>query len=337
MWSIKNLITIKRAKGFSLVEMLLVLVIVSGLMILFISFSTQKIAQKNRELLAVSMQQILAASLAYYVNNAAWPSLSALTTGNYLPVTITKATVYHTAFTVSSVASTGIFSVSTSINGPTAFAKGSAAVVAGLLPMGYSSGSTVTGQVTIPGQNLNNATAINFAGVYMTGGCVPAPTCPLNMSPTIYVVPANVAGINTPPSSCGSDVNDSTTCTGTTLSPITSYAAWAVGNSAGGPDTQYNLMDCAVQTASVVDSSGSCQSLDSNASTQKYWRVCLTITTSNGPVDPNASRAMGNAYATQQAHLQGNVIAFTRCIPNPADAPVGTPVNVWNGNMNNDD
>ena len=53
--------------------------------------------------------------------------------------------------------------------------------------VGVSAGSSantceVVAAVNIPGQNLNNAGAVTFAGLYYHGGCVPVPQCPYRYS-----------------------------------------------------------------------------------------------------------------------------------------------------------
>src|SRR5689334_14827622 len=62
-----------KTRGFSLLEMLLVLAISSSLIILLLNYTTQKSDEMRRDRTALQMQQILDAALTYYVNNSAWP------------------------------------------------------------------------------------------------------------------------------------------------------------------------------------------------------------------------------------------------------------------------
>src|SRR3990167_4197367 len=83
--------------GFTLLEMLLVLVIVAALLVIGMNYMQQKATAMRIDRTALQMQQILNAGLAYYVSNGKWPCdpgqygevngcpLSFLKTNNYLP------------------------------------------------------------------------------------------------------------------------------------------------------------------------------------------------------------------------------------------------------------
>jgi prepilin-type N-terminal cleavage/methylation domain-containing protein len=371
-------------KGFSLLEMMLVLVILSALMAVYIQMNNQKTERTRRENLATQMEQILAASMAYYSNSTMnyttapnqWPptgtltSTNVLVTSGYLPANFVKANYYNSVFTLSSNTTSGTFSVSTTLQGPlTNLNKVNAGIIASLLPLGISSGATVTGTVNTPGQALNNAIGIHFAGIYNAMGCVPAPTCPLNMSPVIYVAPVSVNGDYTMPQYCSS--SDPTTCVPTTPAGITSYVAFAVGgpnnvsgqfpytSSAFNPGTNgtipnnqptipSNMSDCPILNApttiscfkDTVDGSGSWITDPNKSTTQLYWRVCLSVMTTSGLVDPNRNNAnftSGNNTSAQQGLLMGQVAAFTGCAPNGGNQTSGTPLNIWTFNGGNKD
>src|SRR5688572_16769733 len=59
--------------GFTLIEILLVLVIASALLLMLIGYTTQKADELRRDYAALQMQQILNAALAYYVTKGSWP------------------------------------------------------------------------------------------------------------------------------------------------------------------------------------------------------------------------------------------------------------------------
>jgi competence protein ComGC len=366
-----------KKKGFSLIEMMLVLVIITVMMAVYIQLNNQNTEQVRREKVAVQMSQILSASLAYYVNNGAWPATGTLTSSNalvssgYIPSNNLTANYYNSVYTLSTNTTSGTFSVATTLKGTLSTLNNiNAGVIAGLIPLGSSSSATVTGTVNIPGQNLNNAMAINFAGIYNATGCVPAPNCPSGMSPAIYVVPVSVNGDYTMPQYCSS-ATDPTTCVPAKSSAITGYSAYAVGapNNGSGqfpytgsafnpgtngtipstaPTIATNVSDCPILNTPTtiscfkdsVDGSGSWIT-DPNKTTQLYWRVCLYVNTSAGMVDPNRNNAnftSGNNTSVQQGMLMGQIAAFTRCVPNNGiDIPSGTPLNIWTFNGGNKD
>src|SRR3990167_329258 len=250
----------RSVKGFTLLEVLLVLAIASSLIVLMLKYTTQKSDELRRDKTVLQMQQILNAGLSYYVNNSFWPMLGATInnisglcgTGNwnplntlqpnYLPTTLQNNS-YGNPFFINcgNMANGGNFYVRTTAN-----TVANARVIAGRLPLAFITNAAgwatnppsqpavcaaggagcnvVVTTVTIPGQNLNNARSVNFAGVYYHGGCVPAPNCPPNMSPSIIVAPISVSGMlaSTPPTNC---TTDPTTCQNIQAFPISSFTA----------------------------------------------------------------------------------------------------------------
>ena len=322
-----------RARGFTLIEMMLVLVIMTSILLMIIGFVQQKTAEMRRDRAAMQIQMILNAALSYYVNNSAWPvtdttcatldtgaNIAILTNNGYLPSGVNTNNPWGNGFLLNCNLAAGTFTVTTQTPIPQ-----EAQILAGRLPFGgftTASPFNVTASVTIPGQNLNNARSVNFAGIYSSGACVPAPICPLNMSPAIFVVPVGVSGLTSYPSG------------GTPqFYPLTDFIAYARGGSASAPTPIANSpLDCARAIASA--SNVSCQfpipPVDPPGTT--YWRVCLSITTQNGVAYPNASIDGGNQLIHGQA--LGQVLAITRCVPNKgAELPSGTPFNVWTPNL----
>jgi hypothetical protein len=53
-----------------------------------------------------------------------------------------------------------------------------------------------------------------------------------------------------------------------------------------------------------------------------YWRVCLSVSTDQGLVDPIGS-------ATNQGMMMGSVVAITRCVPNQGNENPSGSINVW--------
>lgn len=347
-----------KLKGFSLLEMILVMAVMGSILIVILNYSTQKADQLRRENIAKEMQQILNSALAFYVTNGKWPGSAAglcnivgwspfdgtsdLQTQNYLPPAAQMPTVNGLPYEFQCNLTTGLFQVRVPVSLPA-----DQLIIAGMVPLGTIqtiAGTTyVQGQVNIPGQNLNNARSLNFAGVYYAGSCVPAPTCPLGMMPNIVVTPSAVAGVKDSPTCAGSSLNppyDPSNCS-STVYPLSSFIGFARGDSTGQPtDPNGNAaylnpngnsgppLDCkvsAVPTSSACAADNIGGTLVSNGTL--YWRVCLYIRTESGIAYPDTSN--GVPTATAWGKMLGTVLVFTRCIP--TNEPIGSN-NVWQPN-----
>lgn len=311
-----------KAKGFTLFEMLMVLVIMGTILMLLANYSSGRLDQFKRDKGALQMQEILNAGMAFYTAKGYWPSQSsgtaACTTGvnlaalqpNYLPSNLISP--WGVPYTIGCNSTTGTFSVSVTIPGTIA-AKATASVLAGMIPLGSvdSTGLVVTGQVNIPGQNLNNARSVNFASLYHNGGCVPAPTCPPGMSPEIMVVPTALFGDN--------DGN-------TTFYSLYGFAATALGAAGSPPGTvpvaANAVADCFTTTTATACQDTSTVTSGSGSSTAPsgtlYWRVCLTVVTEKGIV----AQTDGTTWAQLTS-----LLAITRCAPNNEYS--GSDFSVW--------
>jgi prepilin-type N-terminal cleavage/methylation domain-containing protein len=319
-------VNMKKQIGFTLIEMLLVLVIASMIIIMGIGYMQQRTQAMRNDRVSAQMQQILNAGLSYYVANGKWPvKISDLQSSPaYLPATFKSpwGKGYFIANTPALFyAYTQIESASTS---GSAFAN--ASVIAGTLPLGYTSretpiaGSppsasslcspgnrdcTVAASVNIPGQNLNNATAVNYAGLYHSGACVPAPECPVDkdgktMIPQIFVVPVQINGVNDNPSGTPN------------VYPISSFAAFAQTQFGGNPGPK-------PQACPGSSSGNTCNISGGTPSpSDRYWRVCIAATTEKGSVSPTNPN---------WGKYEGIVMAITRCAVN--NEPTGSGFDVW--------
>lgn len=317
----------RKSKGFTLIETMLVIVIATSILLMFIGYITQKTDQMRRDRLSMMMQQVLNAGLSYYVTTGTWPTnFAALQTNGYIPTKFTNP--YANGFTVSNNTTTGVFYVSSE-----AFNSTDAYIIAGALPLAFANSSTsstydttctgpavttckyVVAGVNIPGQNLNNARSVNYAGMYYNGACVPAPSCPANMQPQILVVPASVSGVN------------SNATSSPVLNPLSSFTAYAIGargaGLGGGPfsaTTGTGPNGCSSGTSAICKTTSS----STVGLVGQYWRVCLSVTTPNGLIlAPNAAAG----------EVVGSVIAFTRCVPatgaGSLTEPGGSDFTVW--------
>lgn len=367
----------QKIKGFTLLEILLVLAIASSLVVLMLNFTTQRSDELRRDKTVLQMQQILNAGMSFYLNNSFWPlksasitstlcdtttwtDLSALKTpANYIPTNLTT-NAYGNNYEINcnTASNGGGFYVYTTANTPN-----NARIIAGRLPMAYittpasRSGAmppvqpatclaapytgctAVVANVNIPGQNLNNARSVNFAAVYYSGSCVPAPNCPPNMKPDIMVMPASVSGVNDPVSCSGPGTSppyDPKGCTGN-IYPVSSFMAFARGDTNGNPVDPNGAagsgppLDCRVTSTPVAQRCWATYAdpvlgttFFPSASGVKYWRVCLTVSTQKGIVYPT----LGTPY-TQQGKMMGSIVAMTRCVPNSGNENPAGSMNVW--------
>lgn len=338
-----------KVKGVTLLEVLLVLAIASSLLVMMLNYTTQKASESRRDKTVLQIQQILNAAMSFYLNNSYWPldGATAANTNcdqakwskipsdflqpNYLPKTLlTNPYQSNYQFTCNK---TGTFFVTTATKDET-----DAAIIAGRLPMGYRSDTIADGavppvactstsstgtkcvnivaSVNIPGQNLNNARSVNFASVYYSGSCVPAPNCPPYMRPDIMVMPAAVTGINAPPTCSGG------TCSGP-IYPLNSFTAYARGGDASGTAASpspgpFSCQQNVSQTCKLNQAGDPIPTTDGS----KYWRVCLSVNTEMGKVDPGSS---GSSSSIDQGKMMGSLIAITRCVPNMgAESPSGS-------------
>lgn len=299
--------------GFTLVEMMLVLVIISMILVMSIGYMQQKTLTMRINRTSAQMQQILNAAMAYYVSNGAWPANVACLQGTgsgcsqqYLPKVLKSP--WGQSYDGKSL--NAVFYAWTPITtGNATTANSYATSIAGGLPLAYAtkdytppnqvacSTSTcyVVATVNIPGQTLNTATAVNFAGTYTHGGCVPVPECPVDkdgttMIPTVIIVPISVSGV--------SYQGDSK------IYPINSFTGYAMGNTP--LDTTPPL--CTNSTSTWPTGSTDCTQHNTGTPVRAYWRACLQIITTQGDVSVTNDTPGETAWG-QNARL----MAFTRC------------------------
>lgn len=354
----------KKFDGFTLFEMLLVLVIISSIIFMMMTYLTTKTDESKRDLTVMQYEQILNAGLAYYINNSAWPTtIDQLQTGNYLPKkTITNPwqseyTFYNDptsgTFSICSVVSGAVIGSGTTTNNTAVIESG---IIAGRLPLAYtidiSAGTSGTAPtcpanapdptaapctgtgtscalvstVNIPGQNLNNARSVNFAGLYHNGACVPAPVCPnpydaatnpTGMKPAIIVAPVAVSGNYEG---------------GSSVFPVSSFTAYAVGGvvSASSPAGTPAAQPIKCTDSATVSSGTTCDKTnggDGGLTSGTYWRVCLDVVTEKGRIGDVASEPPPPANPTVWDINSGTVMVITRCVPN--NEPTGSGFNVF--------
>src|SRR5262249_9514404 len=97
----KPQLLLNEQKGFTLVEMLLVLVITATLIYAALGYFQQRTLQMRMDRTSIQMQQILNAGLAFYVANSNWPTdITTDLQGTYLP-NITPTNPWGQTYTIS--------------------------------------------------------------------------------------------------------------------------------------------------------------------------------------------------------------------------------------------
>jgi len=326
----------RKASGFTLIEVILVLIILSSVLVLFLNYTAQKGEQLRIDKTVLNFQQVLNAALAFYVDNGRWPNCTNNPdTGCWLGPTRTSAELIEKGYIPSPASLVNFWPVegistdylqSSPVRPkiPKNFgicfrvppgAYQTAEIIASRIPMGKSSQNPevemdsgegypcnyeapiipcdgtancyVMGYVNIPGQNLNNARSINFAGIYYNGACVPAPVCPegTSMKPQIIVSPASVSGL----------YEGYTPGTDNPVFPISSFTAFAKGD-----PSDFDKVPSCTDTAFEVCNDKNGDPLP----TGKYWRVCLEVITAKGKIS-----------GTSSTKESGSISVTTRCVP----------------------
>ncbi|MFZ2314574.1 MAG: type II secretion system protein [Gammaproteobacteria bacterium] len=318
---------VTRIAGFTLIEMLLVMVIVSTILFMGLGYIQQRTEALRIDKATLQMQQILNASLAFYVNKGEWPQSgiggptvdpNTLMGTDYIPPISPFNSPWGIVYYGQSTDSN--FYVIAGVVGTGAAAN--AQVLAGRLGLSYTTATVPSGSalitspptktdcdvnattcyvvasVTIPGQNLNNATSVNYTGLYRNGGCVQVPICPSGTVPQIFVVPASVHGTY----DSGNPNN---------VYPLSSFTAYATGTglAGSGPNPTHCSNRPTGQPYTSADSdcfaAGPGQT-GTKISTGDYWRVCLSVITEKGVASWGGTNPNSGLY-------DGTVLAITRC------------------------
>lgn len=335
-----------KERGFTLLEILLVLAIITSIMILFIGFMVRRSEEARITNMVMTTQQILSASLNYYHDYGKWTDCTyggqcELITGDGLPLLESHYLPNQSFFSLWPSSTTDYIQISPPTDknftvcipisaGSATYATSD--ILASRLPLGRTSqtdnttepcGETVPTSpcedetkpcrvittVGVPGQNLNNAKSFNFAAVYHNGACVPIPVCPKGMKSDILVYPASVSGLNEGMSGTSGTSGD--------VSPISSFVAYAIGPSSFDKNDMTGSPGPSNCTGITGPGDGCLKNNTANNYLDPgvYWRVCLEIVTDKG-------KLAGTNWKAES----GSVMALTRCVP---DEPSGSDWDVF--------
>lgn len=309
-------------KGFTLIEILLVLIIISIIIWAAIVFIQERIRQTRINTTSIQIQQILNAGLSYYVANGNWPPTLSCLEG--LAGGGCSSNVIYVSHMVNpwgggsySITSTPellyVYTTITTDGDASIIAR----LIAGSLPVAYTAstasmppvppvascdtGTTcqVVAAVNMPGQHINSVKSVNFAGLYRHGGCVPVPVCPVDtnghtMIPQVMIVPVSVSGIN--------DANNNN------VYPISSFTGYATGPAANPP--------------ACLTTNGTEVACSPSQASDTYWRACMQVVTAKGEVGTT-----NTGTGTQTWGSKVTLLALTRCAV--ADEPSGSPFTVY--------
>jgi prepilin-type N-terminal cleavage/methylation domain-containing protein len=320
---------IKKITGFTMMEILLVMVIISILFFMAANYMQQRLRDERINRTVIQMQQVINGALNYYAEKKDWPVVP----GTWTSSSFLQDAGYITADTYNgpwpkspwwahprSSYILGMDAEKKKLIIFTYIGVGNQAVInsqilAGKIPSAQSCSNpnadcyfTVT--IPIPGQNLINATGVHYIGMVHSGACIKAPLCPSSsMEPMIMVIPSSVFGITKQPTGSAPDCTENNLygCSFNSF-PITAYVGYATALTAALTTSgqQISPIQCgttATQQTCVSDSGNT--PITGNAG-DRYWRVCIGIDTSNGRVSPTT-----NIWG----QLTGTVLVFTRCSP----------------------
>jgi prepilin-type N-terminal cleavage/methylation domain-containing protein len=350
--------------GFTLIEMMLVLVIVSAMIYMGAGYLQQRTLQLKVDREVAEIQQILNAAVAYYItNNYTWPEanfpwlppydilmLQGYYGGpSYLPPQwlyppFDLGNLYYSWGGSSIIGqffrqNANSFYVVTFINLPPPASYSVATTIAGMLPLAYvaSDGGTpysctpaqqcyVVASIVAPTISLANSTNVNYAGLYHSGSCVQAPNC----APAPDGTPMNPEIMVVPASVTGvSDMpggigNPGCTETSTSSCQVTAYPLNSFTAFATGPSTM----------AAGPPTCGN--PLLTSACTQDYTGTLLPASGQQNywrvclGVGTQKGFVQPSGSAQQQnvwGQVSGTVMVITRCAPASEDN--GSHFNVW--------
>ena len=167
-------IMVKNKKGFSLLELTIVVMILTTLLTFAVPSMYRTYLEKAGTKTALEIQNIQDAARSYYLQSGSpgWPSSINTSPGDlesngFLPASWNALNPFGNSYTISS--SSSLFTVTTTVN------DGAQNIVASKLPLSGVSGTTVTSTIGIPGGPTTPPVKI-FTGTVSNGGTIPLPT-----------------------------------------------------------------------------------------------------------------------------------------------------------------
>jgi len=159
-------------KGFSLLELTLVIIVTTMLLTFAVPSMYRAYLEKAGTKTALEIQNIQDAARSYYLKNGSWPSSintapNDLESSFYLPSGWNAVNPFNNSYTTSSTSA--LFTVSTNV------ADGAQNIVASKLPLSNVSGVTVTSTIGLPGGSATPPVFV-VTGNIGDGGTIPLPS-----------------------------------------------------------------------------------------------------------------------------------------------------------------
>lgn len=323
----------RNSRGFTLIEMLLVMVIISAVLYMAMGYIQQRALSLRIDRTSGQMQQLLNAGMIYYVSNGKWPTdIATDLQPLYIPGSGGVSSPWNSKYAINSTNNS--FYVSVRMLANSSSAPYIARVIVGTLPSAFTAIAIpaatiaptpgtctaatcyVVASVAIPSQSLSNASAINFAGFYHNGACVPEPNCPTGYTSQVIPVPVSVNGYYDAPTVTGTCTATDTSGCSMSYKPISGFTAYATSPSAS-----------ATPPGCGTNSSTACRATSGGAAlsaSNKYYRVCLAVQSEAGAVNPTTN---------PWGQLVGTIMVMSRCNPpeatsNPTNY-FGSDFTVW--------
>ncbi len=163
-------------KGFSLLEMTIVIIIITILVSAAIPVLTREYLNKAGTKTALDISTIQEAARAYYINNGAWPGtaqghtpMGDLTAGNYLPSSWNAINPFGVSSANPSTYSYNISSNAVTLTVSTYVPMTAQLTIQNLLPTNWVSGNNVYSTVTVPGgiiASLGQPISVSSGSIY---------------------------------------------------------------------------------------------------------------------------------------------------------------------------
>ena len=162
---------IKSSKGFSLLELTFVMIIITVLLTCAVPSMTMAYLEKAGGKTALEIQNIQDAARSYYLQKGSWPSSintapGDLESNGFLPSTWSPASPFNNNYATSSTSS--LFIISTNVP------NGAQNMVASKLPLSNISGNTVSSTIGVPGGTVTPPVHV-VTGTIGDGGTIPLP------------------------------------------------------------------------------------------------------------------------------------------------------------------
>lgn len=337
-----------KVRGFTLLEMLLVLVIISSVLVMFVGYTMRKSQENLIDKMVMTTQQLLSANLAYYNDHGAWTGCTYgngcfFMSGDDLPI-LKEGYLPDQNYTTLWFAGTDKNDTFIQFTEPTLKDRNFTICI----PIGAGSASrgiaeTIASRLPL-GRTTQTRNDTDFCGEKMTLVPCDDPALPCRVVTTISVPGQNLNnarsvnfggiyhnGACVPVPECPDGMDPQIFVSPVSVSGLSE--GLNLGSSSGEvvPLTSFTAYIKPIADTSQIAGPEACTTTTNeacykdNANTLlpegKYWRVCLDIVTEKGQLS-----------GTKWVKESGSVAAITRCVPKgPPGEPTGSDYDFFIG------